>query len=137
MAGNPGVGVVVVGRSCSGSLGGGNLVEGRRKTVPPRSAEIRPIPLIEGIDMAWSLMGDVSALPHVEGKKVFRDLTHRMFNGTDGAGRLYGIRPPLQSPALITNAHEYQFQEDGSAKHLFNEDDRVVDLHVHRAEVKR
>ena len=60
-----------------------------------------------------------------------------MFNGTDGAVRLYGIRPPLQSPALITNAHEYQFQEDGSAKHLFNEDDRVVDLHVHRAEVKR
>ena len=95
------------------------------------------IPLIEGIDMAWSRMGGVSAPPHVEGKKVFRDLTHQMFNGTDGAVRLYGIRPPLQSPALITNAHEYQFQEDGSARHLFNEDDRVVDLHVHRAEVKR
>ena len=95
------------------------------------------IPLIEGIDMAWSHMRDASALPHVEGKKVFQDLTHQMFNGTDRAVRLYGIRPPLQSPALITNAHKYQFQEDGSAIHLFNEDDRVVDLHVHRADVKR
>ena len=95
------------------------------------------IPLIEGIDMAWSRMGDVSAPHHVAGKKVFRDLTHQMFNGTDGAVRLYGIRPPLQSSALITNAHEYQFQEDGSATHLFNEDDRVVDLRVHRADVKR
>ena len=95
------------------------------------------IPLIEGIDMAWSRMGDVSAPPHVEGKKVFRDLTHQMFNRTDGAVLLYGIRPPLQSLALITNAHEYQFQEDGSATHLFNEDDQVVDLHVHRVAVKR
>ena len=87
--------------------------------------------------MAWSHMRDVSTLPDVEGKKVFRYLTHQMFNGTDRAVRLYGIRPPLQSPALISNAHEYQFQEDGSAIHLFNEDDRVVDLHVHRADVKR
>ena len=63
------------------------------------------IPLIKGIDMAWSRMGDVSAPHHMEGKKIFRDLTHQMFNGTDDAVRLYGIRPPLQSPALITNAH--------------------------------
>ena len=87
--------------------------------------------------MAWSHMRDVSALPHVDGRKVFQDLTHQMFNGTDRAVRLYGIRPPLQSPALISNAHKYQFQEDGSAIHRFNEDDRVVDLHVHRADVKR
>lgn len=95
------------------------------------------IPLINGIDMAWSHMKDRSTLPDVEGKKVFRDLTHQMFNGTDWAVRLYGIRPPLQSPRLISNAHEYQFQEDGSAIHLFNENDRVVDLHVHRGDVKR
>lgn len=95
------------------------------------------MPLIEGVDMAWSRMRDVSDLSHVEGKRVFRDLTNHMFDGTERAVRLYGIRPPLRSPALITNAHEYEFQEDGSAIHLFNEDDRVVDLHVHRSEVKR
>ena len=104
-----------------------------RKSQP----KIGLIPIIEGIDMAWSHMRDVSALPHVDGRKVFQDLTHQMFNGTDRAVRLYGIRPPLQSPALISNAHKYQFQEDGSAIHRFNEDDRVVDLHVHRADVKR
>ena len=95
------------------------------------------IPLIEGIDMAWSRMMDVSAVPDVDGRKVFRDLTYQMFDGTDGAVRLYGTRPPLQSLALITNAHEYQFQEDGSAVNMFDMNDRVVDLHVRRAEVKR
>ena len=95
------------------------------------------IPLIEGIDMAWSRMREILALPHVEGKKVFRDLTYRMFNGSDRAVRLYGTRPPFQSPTLITNAHEYQFRENCSAINMFNRDDRVVDLHVHRADVKR
>ena len=95
------------------------------------------IPLIKGIDMAWSHLNDVSAPPHMDGKRVFRDLTHHMFDGTDSAVRLYGVRPPLQSSALIANAHEYEFHDDGSATHLFNAYDRVVDLHVHRAEVKR
>ena len=35
---NPGVDVVVSGRCRSGPLGGGNLLEGRRKAVPPGSA---------------------------------------------------------------------------------------------------
>ena len=122
------VAVLSVGATCWSDIG--KLL---RKSRPKTGL----IPLIKGIDMAWSRMRDVSALPHVEGKKVFRDLTHQMFNGTDRAVRLYGIRPPVQSPALISNAHVYQFQEDGSAIHLFNEDDRVVDQHVHRADVKR
>ena len=46
-------------------------------------------------------------------------------------------RPPLRTPSLITNAHEYQFQEDGSTVNMFNMNDRVADLHVHRADVKR
>ena len=95
------------------------------------------IPLIEGIDMAWSQIKDVSALPDLDGKTVFRDLTYHMFDGTDGAVRLYGVRPPLQSPALISNAHEYQFQEDGSAVNMFDMNDRVADLHIHRADMKR
>lgn len=95
------------------------------------------IPLIEGIDMAWSHIKDISALPDVDGKKVFRDLTYHMFDGTDGAVRLYGVRPPLQSPELISNAHEYQFQEDGTAVNMFDMNDQVANLHVHRADVKR
>ena len=63
--------------------------------------------LIEGIDMAWSHMKDVSDLPDAEGKRVFHELTHHMFDGTDRAVRLYGTRPPLRAQALITNAHQY------------------------------
>ena len=122
------VAVLWVGATCWSDIG--KLL---RKSRPKTGL----IPLIEGIDMAWSRMRDVSALPHVEGRKVFQDLTHHMFNGTDRAVPLYGARPPLQSPALITNAHEYQFREDGSAINMFNQDDRVADLHVHRADVKR
>ena len=60
-----------------------------------------------------------------------------MFDVTDRAVRLYGTRPPLTSLELITNAHEYQFQEDRSAIDMFKMNDRVVDLHVRRADVKR
>ena len=95
------------------------------------------IPLTEGIDMAWSRMKDVSVPPNVDGRRVFRDLAYRMLVGTDGPVRLYGVRPPLQSLTLIPNAHEYLFQEDGSAVNMSNKNDRVVNLHVHRAEVKR
>ena len=79
------VAVLSVGATCWSEIG--KLL---RKSRPKTGL----IPLIKGIDMAWSRMRDVSALPHVEGKKVFRDLTHQMFNGTDRAVRLYGIRPP-------------------------------------------
>ena len=95
------------------------------------------IPLTEGIDMAWSHMKDVSVPPDADGRRVFRDLAYRMLVGTDGPVWLYGIRPPLQSLTLISNAHEYLFQEDGSAVDMSNMNDRVVSLHVHRAEVKR
>lgn len=95
------------------------------------------IPLIEGVDLAWACLRDTPTLSDVEGKNVFRHLTHQMFNGTDRAVPVYGIRPPLRSRALIGNAHEYQFEENGGAIHLFDETDRVTDLHVRRADVKR
>ena len=137
VAGDTGVDVVVVGRRCRGPLGGCNLLERHRKAVPQGSTENRPDSPHRGDRHGLVPHEGRIGSPHVEGKKIFRDLTHQMFNGTDRAVRLYGTRPPLQSPALITNAHKYQFQEDGSAMHLFNEDDRVVDLHVCRADVKR
>lgn len=95
------------------------------------------VPLIEGIDLAWVALRDTPPLSDVEGKNVFRYLTHQMFNGTKQAVPVYGIRPPLRSRALIGNAHEFRFEEDGSAIHLFDESDRVTDLHVRRADVKR
>ena len=95
------------------------------------------VPLIEGIDLAWASLKDTPVLSDVEGKSVFQYLAHQMFNGTEKAVPVYGIRPPLRSRALIGNAHEYQLGEDGSATHLFDESDRVTDLHVRRADVKR
>ena len=50
-------------------------------------------------------------------------------------GKLF--RQGRPKSGLIPLIEGIDFQNDGSAKHLFNEDDRVVDLHIHRAEVKR
>lgn len=95
------------------------------------------VPLIEGIDLAWAGLRDTPMLSTVQGEKIFRHLTYEMFNGTRKAVPLYGIRPPLRSRSLIGNAHEYRINEDGCAIHRFDENDRVTDLHVRRADVKR
>ena len=95
------------------------------------------VPLIEGVDLAWSHLSDTPVISDVEGKNVFRHLVHQMFDGTKRSVPLYGIRPPLRSRALIGNAHEYRIEENGSAVHRLDDSDRVTDLHVRRADVKR
>ena len=95
------------------------------------------IPLIEGVELAWTEIRKTSGLPDGPAMSRFRDLTHHMFNGTETSVPLYGRRPPFRNMVLIENSHYYEFSEDGSAANPFQANDQVVDLHVRRADVIR
>ena len=99
------------------------------------------IPLIDGIEMAWSkLRHDVIMLQKedVESYVVHRFLVDEMLGGDRSDVTLYAVRPLFNTPDMINHPTDYVFSDNGkTAVHVRDERERLTNLQVRRRDVKR
>ena len=108
------------------------------ETNPPPDEE-QTIPLPTALDKAWPMLERLPpfSVCNDEPPKLFLNLTHRMFDGSDKAIPLYGIRVHRNTPERIADAHKYKFSADASnMASMWNANDTVRDLHVYWADVQ-
>ena len=104
-----------------------------------KPAEEKTIPLPTALDRAWPMLERVPSFGVFsdEPTKLFLNLTHRMFDGSDEAIPLYGIHVHRNTPECIADAYNYEFSADASnMASAWNANDTVRDLHVYWSDVQ-
>ena len=98
-------------------------------------------PLIDGVEIAWTRLKKESRILResgFEGHLISRFFANEMFDGSKNGVSLYAVRPPLKTPEIINNSHEYSFNDDGmTAVHAWDETNILVSLQVRRSHVRK
>ena len=99
------------------------------------------IPLIDGIDIAWTRIRKESGSLQkagFEGRLISHFFTNEMFDGSEDSVAVYAVRPPLKTPEEISDIHTFNIDYDKqTALHSWDPENNIKNLQVRRSDVRK